>query len=446
MACPQNLLRSRVEPSSAIPPRAAGLLGAAELARLSASAAEPPSSAVVAAAAQVNAREAGAKGDGKADDSAAMQAALEAAKTNGSICFVPPGLYRLERPLTVPAGVTLQGASGGAPHSEHPIGTVLLALAGRGQAEGDPLITLKPNAVVRNLVIHYPEQTLPDVVPYPWSIRADGELCQIIDLTLTNPYQAIDVGTKWNELHLVRNVFACPLKIGVYVDQCTDVGRIENVHFNPNFWTRMALAPGFPGGNLKPYLEKNLVGFKIGKTDWEFISNSFVIFPKFGFHFDDFGHGAGNAVIAQSGSDICPVAVRVDRTQAHAGAQFVNGQFMSTLEIGPNNQGPVKLTNCGFWGTEATREHVRQAGPGTLMLTACHFNGWDRAGRGDPCIRASGGRLIVNGCEFMDGGKRAISLEKGLQAATIFGCAFRSAQPIQDQSGADVQIGLNTKA
>ena len=102
---------------------------------------------------------------------------------------------------------------------------------------------------------------------------------------------AIDVGTKWNELHLVRNVFACPLKIGVYIDQCTDIGRIENVHFNPNFWTRMALKPPFPGGDIKAYLEKNLVGFKIGKTDWEFINNSFVIFPRIGFHFDDFGHG-----------------------------------------------------------------------------------------------------------------------------------------------------------
>ena len=88
------------------------------------------------------------------------------------------------------------------------------------------------------------------------------------------------MGTKWNELHLVRNVFGCPLKIGVYIDQCTDIGRIENVHFNPNFWTRMALKPGFPGGDIKAYLEKNLVGFKIGKTDWEFISNSFVIFPQ----------------------------------------------------------------------------------------------------------------------------------------------------------------------
>jgi len=350
----------------------------------------------------------------------------------------------LDGHLTVPPGVTLCGASGGVPHSEHPIGTVLLAFGGRGEPDGEPLITLKPNGVVRNLVIHYPEQTLPEVAPYPWSIRADGELCQILDVTLTNPYQAIDLGSKWNELHLVRNVFGCPLKIGVYIDQCTDIGRIENVHFNPNFWTRMALKPGFPGGDIQGYLEKNLVGFKIGKTDWEFISNSFVILPKIGFHFDDFGHGPGNAVITQSGSDICPVAVRVDRSQPHAGVQFANAQFMGTFEVGPQNQGPIKLANCGFWGTPATREHIRHLGPSTLVLTACHFISWDQAGKGDPCIRASGGRLVVNGCEFMDEGKRAIILEKGLKAAAIFGCAFRGPQAIADQSGADVQIGLNT--
>lgn len=388
----------------------------------------------------------GAVADGKTNDGPALQAALNGAASRGTICHLPAGLYRLDEPLVIPAGVTLLGASGGVPHSEHPLGTVLLAYAGKGKPDGEPLLTLKPNATVRNLIIHYPEQRLPGVVPYPWSIRVDGELCQVLDVTLTNPFQAIDLGTRWNELHLVRNVFGCPLNTGIYIDQCTDIGRIENVHFNPNFWTRMALKPAFPGGDIKAYLEKNLVGFKIGKTDWEFISNSFVIFPRIGFHFDDFGHGPGNAVITQSGSDICPVAVRVERTQAHAGVQFVNGQFMSTLEIGAENRGPVKLSNCGFWGTEATREQIRHAGASSLVLTGCHFTGWAQAEKEAPCVRASGGRLVVNGCDFMDGGKQAILLEKGLKAAAIYGCAFRGKQAIKDDSGADVQIGLNTTA
>jgi hypothetical protein len=393
---------------------------------------------------QVNAKDHGVVGDGTADDTAAIQAALNAAATKGPVCYLPAGHYRVNGSLVVPAGVTLCGASGGVPHSEHPIGTVILAYGGRGNEDGEPLITLKPNAVIRSLVIHYPEQTFPDVVPYPWTIRGDGEMCQVLDITITNPYQALDFGTKWNELHIIRNVFACPLKIGVYIDQCTDIGRIENVHFNPNFWTRMALTPKWPGGDIKAYLEKNLIGFKIGKTDWEYISNSFVIFPRIGFHFDDFGHGPGNAVITQSGADICPVAVRVDRVQRHAGVQFVNGQFMAAIEVGEKNEGPVKLTSCGFWPVPETKEQIVKEGPSTLILSSCHFAGWDSKGTGAACVRAKGGRLVVNGCEFMAEGKKQIVLEKGLVAATITGCLLRGENGIEDKSGGDVKIGLNT--
>lgn len=397
----------------------------------------------------IDAQRFGVRGDGVADDTDAIQAALDAAETSGPICSLPAGRYRIGGSLVVPPGVTLQGASGGVPHSKHPIGTVLLAYGGRGQPDGDPLIHLKYNASVSCLIVHYPEQTMPDIVPYPWTIRGEGRLCQVADVVMTNPYQAIDFGTHHNELHTIRNVFACPLKVGVYIDQCTDIGRLENVHFNPNFWTQMALEPLFPSqdrGNfdkLFKYQADNLIGFKIGKTDWEYISNSFVIFPAAGFLFDDFGHGPGNAVITQSGSDICPMAVRVERTQKHAGVQFANGQFMATLQVGEHNEGPVKLANCGFWGVPETKSQVVKHGPSTLTLTACHFTGWDAAGTGEPCIRADGGRLIVNGCEFMDQGKWQIQLEEGLVAASVFGCLLRG-DGIVNRSRGQVQVGLNS--
>lgn len=78
------------------------------------------------------------------------------------------------------------------------------------------------------------------------------------------------------------------------------------------------------------------------------------------------------------------------------------------------------------------------------MLTACHFADWDIARKGHPCLRAAGGRLLVNGCEFMAEGKPQIALDKGLKAATITGCLLRGEKPVSDNSGADVQVGLNT--
>lgn len=103
--------------------------------------------------AEVNAKDHGIVGDGTADDTAAIQKALDAAATQGPVCFLPPGKHRINGALTVPPGVAFQGASGGVPHSEHPIGTLLLAYGGRGQVDGPPLVTLKPNAVIRNMVM-----------------------------------------------------------------------------------------------------------------------------------------------------------------------------------------------------------------------------------------------------------------------------------------------------
>ena len=124
----------------------AGLIGTTGLATARSGMAAPTDGMAVAATASVNARGLGAKGDGKIDDTKALQSALDAARANGPVCFVPAGVYRLDGSLTVPPGVTLCGASGGVPHSEQPIGTVLLAFGGRGQAEAQPLVTLSSSA------------------------------------------------------------------------------------------------------------------------------------------------------------------------------------------------------------------------------------------------------------------------------------------------------------
>ena len=57
--------------------------------------------------ADVDVHDYGAKGDGVADDTASIQAALNAAAKSGPICLAPPGMYRLDGSLTVPPGVTL---------------------------------------------------------------------------------------------------------------------------------------------------------------------------------------------------------------------------------------------------------------------------------------------------------------------------------------------------
>lgn len=393
----------------------------------------------------------GAKGDGIADDTKALQTALDEAGKTGSVVSIPPGRYRIDGTLSIPAGVTLEG-TWAAPHTTHmDKGSVLLAYAGRDDEDSAPFISLHTSSTLKGVTIFYPEQKATDIHPYPWTIQGRGQHYNVIDVTIGNAYNGIDCGTYHNEGHHLRNVYMCALRRGVFIDQCTDIGRVENVHIHNVYWWR-AGAPYTPTRKetdaLQAYTPRHLEGFIIGRTDWEYMSGCFVIWAKVGFRFirttSKVG-GMANVLVTQSGSDIGPLAVTVEQVQPHAGIAFENCQFMSGFEVGPDNLGPVKLSNCGFWGKAAAGSQMVLRGGGTVFLRACHFNEWDRE---KPCIEATGGSLLVTACDFMGdpAASEHIRLGPGVESAAIVGNRFRHGKmKLVNQSKGDVQIVGNVQ-
>ncbi len=323
---------------------------------------------------------------------------------------------------------------------------MLLACAGRNDENAEPFITLNTSSTLKGVTIFYPEQKVGAVTPYPWTIRGKGQHYNVIDTTIVNAYNGIDCGTFHNEGHHLRNVHMCALNKGVFIDQTTDIGRVENVHIHNVYWWRVSkpytLTPEQVNA-LNAYTPKHLVGFIIGRTDWEYMSNCFVIWAKIGFHFVKSDHGLANAVITQSGSDIGPVAVRIEAVQEHAGVAFENCQFMAGFEIGSDNRGPVKLTNCGFWAIPETGSQMALHGQGTVFLTASHFYRWDAVKQSRPCIEAANGSLIMQGCEFMGEPTSSdhVHLKEKLRSASIIGNRFRHGEArIVNQSKGPVQL------
>jgi hypothetical protein len=394
-----------------------------------------------------NVRDYGAEGDGQTDDTAAFQQALDAAaEAGGGTVRAPRGVYRFAGHLSVPRGVTLAGVWESVPaHSgirnrglPKPTddGTTFLVTEGAGKEDGPAFITLHTNSTLKGVVLYYPEQHVDDVPqPYPWAIAMRGKNPAVLDVEMLNPFNGIDATR--NERHLIRNVHGQPLRRGVLVDSILDIGRIENVHFNP--WWSM-------NPKLFEWQVENGEAFILGHSDWQYVLNTFCFGYKIGYKFIRSPSGVCNGNFLGLGADACGTAVSVEQSAPY-GLLITNGQFVAMkgpdptmVEVAETNEGSVRFANCAFWGP--CRQIARVAGKGTVGFSDCTFTQWDSEDEGRPAIEATGGTLLVRGCEFrLD--KPQVKLHEGVERAVITGNVFRGQEQIANHSRGDVRVADN---
>jgi Pectate lyase superfamily protein len=363
----------------------------------------------------------GAKGDGNTDNTAAFQRALDTAAKRHVSVFAGSGNYRFLGKLSIPEGVTLKGSWESVP-SHNGIrdsglpkptdgGTTFLVEGGTGSEDG-AFLTLNTNATLKGVVFYYPNQD-PKAVPkpYPWTIAMRGKNPAVLDVELLNSYNGIDASA--NERHLIRNVSGQPLRRGVFVDGVYDIGRIENVHFNP-WWS---IDPA-----VLDWQRTNGEAFIFSRTDWEYVLNTFAFGYGVGYRFNHSKDGECNGNLLGIGADDCNVAVKVDQSAAF-GLLITNGEFTSfhgknptQVVVAPGNTGVVRFSNCAFWGPCDRIADI--SGSGTVGFSDCTFVQWDGRHQGLEAIRANGGSLLIRGCDFRED-KNDVALEHGLKQAIV---------------------------
>ena len=403
--------------------------------------------AVAAQAQSLSVMDFGAKADGVADDTAAIQSALDAAaKAGGGIVNVPTGQYRLNGNIKIPGGVTLEGTYRVPPtnsHDGYPTlqGSVLLAYAGRGQAEGEPLIRLAGSmATLRGVIVSYPEWSQKDVppVPYPATVKAEhNDNVGIIDCLFLNSYEAIylDFAGRF----IIRNVYGYPSYRGISVDQCYDIGRIENVHFWPFGVTYKADDPYCKWVNV------NGIAFEFNRTDWQYVMNTFCFGYGVGYKFSERKAGGCNGNFVGLGADSCRRSVLVEQAQM-PGLLITNGEFVGRwgsvdsipLEIGDNVEGKVSLVNCSFWGP-IDRCIWMHAPKGWLSASACHFVHWDNNQKNHAAIQVDSGKAIIQGNTFVEE-KTHIQIGKDVRSAIIMGNQGDPGLVVDNQAGERTQM------
>lgn len=403
--------------------------------------------AALAAGEFLNVRDFGARGDGQADDTAAFQKALDTAAREGvGAVFAPRGNYRFAGRLNVPNAVTLRGVwesvpahngirDAGLPKPTDD-GTTFLVTADAGTEDAPAFLTLNVNSTLKGVVIYYPNQK-PDEepTPYPYAIALRGKNPAVLAVELLNPYNGIDASR--NERHLIRDVHGQPLRRGIYVDQIYDIGRIENVHFNP-WWSMQP--------KLFQWQMAHGEAFIFGRTDWQYVFNTFCFGYNVGYRFIKTRAGVCNGNFLGLGADDCHTALVVDAAAPY-GLLITNGEFVSfhgpdptMIDVKETNTGSVRFVNCAFWGP--CQQIAKVAGAGTVGFSDCTFVQWDAKKQGRHAIQAAGGTLLVRGCEFR-ADRPQIELGEGVRRAVVTGNVFTGPARVTNRSVGKVQVADN---
>jgi hypothetical protein len=369
----------------------------------------------------------GALGDGKTDGTKAFQQAMDNMRNaGGGTVFVPEGRYVIKGTLQIPTSVTLRG-EWAAPTSKSPAvkGTVLMAYAGRGDTNGTPFISVSQCAGIKDLSIWYPEQTAQDIVAYPYClIQTGGDNATFENLTLVNPYWGIRIGPGGNELHFAHNVYGTPLSVGIRYHMTTDIGRLENIHFSPDYWCQSGL-PGAPDakGPFADWLLANGTAVYMERSDWEYMAYMFVDGYHCGFLM--------TAGVARSGQDEaanaqiygmviknCQTAVDVRETNPY-GVEFAKCTFDGReygFRLGSRFSAAILLNECDISAEQA----LYSEGSGCFIVQN------SRITHGN--IVLTGGVLTLTDSKIEDA-KTQISLGENVRGASLAGNTFAKGSP-----------------
>lgn len=394
----------------------------------------------------------GAKAEPGFDNRAAFQAAIDAAyESGGGVVYIPAGNYEFhstqigiksvrvrqgtsenkkdfnyEYVLRLHPGVQLRG-DWAAPEFNNGmvLGTILEVRVGKNAPNydgsvkswwndsqagnalrttytsiADRFIEMNAGTGVTNLSIWYPEQNINDVKPYPWTLfQTQGNCATIEHVTLVNSYNGFNSAP--SELHYVLDSYITALNKGIEVHVCTDIGRIENVSINPEYWAKSGL-PGAPTlAELTAYTKANSVGFQMHRSDWEYISYLHIS-----------GYKTGIWIGREPGFADAPNAqlyeVHVDNCENGLYVEDVNpyGILISNSSFGAAKGGNAVYfykdfsTSTQFNGVEFSGPIVSDGSDGVISFESCLFGKYS-----DYALKINNGNVLLSQCHFENADK-----------------------------------------
>ncbi|MCU0788637.1 MAG: glycoside hydrolase family 55 protein, partial [Verrucomicrobia bacterium] len=351
----------------------------------------------------------------------------------GGALFLPEGHYKVNGNLVIPSGVTLRGDWRQPIAGEPILGTVLMAYAGRGDENAVPFIKLNNSAGVNGLSIWYPEQLPNDIQPYPPTIARGGG-ATIENVTLVNAYFGYTTYVDGTTARpFVRHIYGTPLKTGIEFDCLADIGRIETVHFSPDYWAGSGLPHAPTAGEHEAWIYNNGTGMIVRRIDWSYSCYVTVEGYNIGLALRP-GRFDGKVPNGQSyGFNLrgCKTGVHIEAS-AYAGYQFTRFDIQQA-EIGvylaPSAVEADMFHSCSI---NASSSAVFSEGPARVLMMSCDVQ--------QGPIRLDAGYLSIINSDFAATPANHIELGGAVAGASILGNRFTGGARIIDNTAHPVNI------
>ena len=314
-----------------------------------------------------------------ADSTQAFLDAIAAAEKTGGIVYVPGGEYTVNKNLVIPTGVELRGVYNVPTHSVTK-GSVIFTTLGKGNANGEPFVSLQEGSGINGISFYYPEQSYTDFIPYPWTVRSLGKNCWAINSVFINSYQAMDFATNPSAGHYINYCSGAPLVKGMFVGNNDSNGWVENCQFNPHYWKRAALSqkPATGETELNNVINETLDVFIFGDNKSEHMLGNFAYGANRLLVLVSQGKGGLNSTVIGHGSDGCRNALVVEDADV---VEFINAELVSMngdkdmnhILMKESVRGTVALYNSMMWA-QPKPESIKMCGGRLVISQLSYFN------------------------------------------------------------------------
>ena len=297
---------------------------------------------------------------------AIRQALLDCEAIGGGTVFLPAGRYRITGPLEIPSFVTLRG-DWQDPDLGTDYGTILLADVSSSDENLPALLTVRGSAGVCGLTVYYPDQSIDDVKPYPFTFYIAGDMLHsIMNCTVINGYKGVGANVEGGvhemmSLDTLKGTFLC--NIAEAYNQ-SDVGTWKNITASNTYWANAGsgLTPA-PLDKCNAYTRTHGTGLILGDLEWTQLTN---------FKLDHYRIGVrivkGKRIeFAGSFFDLdvsdCDIGIQVESIDTRWGTLMANSRISGTDHAVVNHtDGLVKMPGTVVDGP-VSGDHILQEHP-----------------------------------------------------------------------------------